>query len=506
MKKMSKLKIVFIYPDLKWNSINFSPAIMSLSAYLKKNIDIDVFLLHLNETHGIKYDLSDILKRIESIQPDMIGFTCTTYQYRFVEDIAKFLKENGILSLMFLGGSHATIAPDDIENSSLDAFCIGEGEIPLLELCKRLKAKEDIVNIPGFIFKNKTEIIMNPPSKVLNDLNDLPISDYELMDTKKILKVRNGWFNISFSRGCTYSCSFCINQVLRTIYKKSNKGKYFRHKSIDNIISELKHWAQFYSGDIKIFNFDDDLLMLNKDWFIDFILQYKKHIYDKFDIKYVINGRANLIDEDIANVLSISGCYEVQIGFESGSDELRNLMLKKQITTVQLINTFSLLRQKNVRTLAYTMLGIPGESHQSIDETLKILRFIKPTLIRMTVFDPFIKTPIFDYCKKTGILKNEINTNAVNNFGCSNLIFADLNDLDILRYHLFFPWLLNENISYCKDAINEYSKLSYDELLLSSEKIFISDKQISTSLTKERIPHFRYFDKNKYYYEYVSFN
>lgn len=506
MKKISKLKFLFIYPDLAWNNINFSPAIMTLSSYLKKHIDIDVSLIHLNEVYAVKYDLEDILKKVKNINPDIIGFSCTSYQYMRVEEIAAFLKKKGVSALMLLGGSHATINPDDIEKSSLDVFCIGEGELSLLELCKKFKEGKDITNIQGCIFKTESGIINNPLSKVLQDLNELPIRDYELMNTKRILKIRNGWLNISFSRGCPYSCSFCINQALRVIYNKSNKGSYFRCMSIDNIISELEHWAKYYKGAIKIFNFDDDLLMLKKDWFIELISKYKKKIYDKYGIEYVINGRANLIDQSIADVLFESGCYEVQIGFESGSDELRNLMLKKQITTNQLLKTFSLLRNNNIRTLAYTMLGIPGETHNSIKETLSVLKRLKPTLIRMTIFDPFLKTPIHDYCQQHNLLKNETNINAVNHFGFSNLKFDDLSELDILKYHLFFPWLLNNDIKYCKDAIKQFDKLTYNELQQAGDAILDLDKQISDKLLKEKVPHFRYFDKNKYYYQYVEFD
>lgn len=505
MKKTKKLKFLFIYPDLDWNNINFSPAILAISAYLKKNADIDVELIHINEKHGIQYNLADILKRVRDISPDIIGFTCTTYQYHYVEEIAEYLKKNGVTAPLVLGGSHATITAEDIKDSAMDAFCIGEGEIPILEFCKRIQSGEDRSDIAGFILKKDGEIIKNPPAQALANLNDMPMRDYELMDTPKILEVRNGWFNIAFSRGCPYSCTFCVNQVLRKIYKANNEGNYFRCQSVDRVIEELVHWVNRYKGLIKVFNFDDDLLMLKKDWFIEFAAKYKESIYEKFGIKYVINGRANLIDSDIADALASSGCHEVQIGFESGNDELRNRMLKKQITNSQLMETFSLLRKKKIRTLAYTILGIPGENHLSVRETVKVLGELKPTLIRMTIFDPFRGTPLYDYCKEHDLFKKDSKIQG-NHFAFSNLNFDDLNDLDILQYHLFFPWYLNQNVAQCKDAIEEFGKLSFDELLKSREKILAADKKISEELTKNKRPHFRYFDKNQYYYQYVDFD
>jgi len=505
------LKIVFIFPDIGWNSVNFSPAILCLSAYLKAHIeDIDINVLHLNEFCGMSYDLDNICNYIINYEPDIVGVTSTSYTYREVNDIAESLKTRGLAVPVVLGGAHAHTSPDDIETSHFDAFAIGEGEISLLELCQRLIRGDDISNTPGFYYKSKQGVLRNKPAKALSNLDDLPIRDYNQMNTDEILKRRNGWLNIAFSRGCPYSCSFCINQIQRKLFRAGNDCSYFRCQSVEKTMSELMALVNQFRGSLKVINFDDDLLMLRKDWFISFANAFRDKIYLPEGIRYVVNGRADLIDDEIVDALSRSGCFEMQIGFESGDSELRNIVLNKQIDDDDLLRIFSMCRDKNVRTLAYTMMGIPGETHKTIEKTIKMLTVLKPTLIRMTIFDPFVGTPLHEYCLKNNLIRHD--KRLQNHFTESRLAFADLSNFDIASYHLLFPWHLNialgnEPEDYHK-LLAEHSGLSFEDLIHPDfrAKVIAHDGMQSEKMRNNGISHFRYFDRNPFYYEYWSSN
>jgi radical SAM superfamily enzyme YgiQ (UPF0313 family) len=488
--------------------MSFSPAFLSLSAYLKSKMDVSVKLLHLNEQHGIPYDLSLICAETLAFSPDLIGFTCTTYSYHYVNEISGTLKDTGVRAPIVLGGCHATIQPEDLETSNVDAFCTGEGELSLLELCRRIEAKEDITATPGFNFKTKDGILKNPPGAVLTDLNDLPFLDFDLMDTAKMLKLRSGWMNISFSRGCPYACTFCINQILSAHHRSISKDSYFRRQTPERIAQELEHWLGHYAGQIKVFNFDDDLLMLKKDWFLRFTELYEQKIFKPYGVKYIINARANLVDADIIRALKTSGCHEIQVGFETGDEDLRNGILQKQVTDEHLLNTFGLCRELGVRTLAYTMLGIPGESKQTIEKTLDMLNKLKPTLIRMTIFDPFMGTPLYDYCAEHKLFKSDIQAEA-NHFTASRLVFEDLSDRDILLYHLLCPWYLNtvgnmDTHGQYSRLIEQFGAYSFSDLLVpgTRQQIIEADKSASDAMINLKTAHFRYFPGNSFYYEY----
>ena len=502
------MNLLFVFPDIGSDYINFSPAIMNLSSYVKKHLpEVNISFMHINNKHGIPYELNNISKNIFEKKPGLVGLTCTSYSYSESNEIAAKLKQDGLVCPIILGGSHAIIKPDDLITSSFDAFAIGESEYALVELCRRIIENKDITSTPGFYFKLGGELARNPPAKIIDNLDDLPYPDYQLMNTRKMLEIRNGWMSVAFSRGCPYNCSFCINDILQKQLKKYSVS-YFRHKSIKNIITELKFLVNTYNKKIKIFKFEDDLLALNKDWFVDLMDMYKKNIFEPYRIPYVINIRANLINENIIKALSVSGCYELQIGVETGDDELRNKILNKQISDNQLLSAFSLCRKYKIRTLAYIMVGIPNETHDTIRTTIKMLNHMKPTLIRLTIFYPYYGTSIYKYCEREGLLKKEI-IEYTNQYSNIPLIFSDISDTDILFYQLFFPWYLNilsennptANEIY-EDALHKLKR--NDPQQIARQTILEYDKKLSQVMLSQNISHFRYFSSNTNYVEYVE--
>lgn len=501
--------MLFIYPDLGGNTISFSPAIEILSAFLKSK-GFCVELIHIHEKYGEKLDHDKIVKKINIIKPDIIGISATTYQYEISNELCKEIKKRGVLIPIILGGIGPTISPEKLKDSFFDAFSIGEGELPLLELLNKIEKGENYYDTPGFHFKINNKIIKNPMGKIIEDLDILPLPDYEIMNTEKILPLRNYWLSIAFSRGCLYSCNFCINQKLKKMYPFNNPRDYFRTKSPKKAIEELLVLVERYKDLIKVFNLDDDLIIIDEEWFYEFAKLYKEKIYDKYHIKYAINGRANLLNENMVKVLKETGCWLVRVGFETGNERMRNLILKKGITNQNLFDIFSYFKKYNLRSLAFAMIGIPKESHDTIQESIAMLSELKPTLIRMAIFEPFIGTPLYDYCVDKKIIRN------VNNHNCfedSALIFETITAADIRVYSLLFPWFLNTKFlskdiaQKYDDLINRYKKLIKEEMKNSEElkkMILEEDKKISYDLKKEKIEHFEYFSNNPFYYHYYS--
>ena len=501
---MNNFKTLFVYPN-SGTPFSFHTGIRILSAVLKRN-GVSTALLHLHEELGVPDNTETIISRVKEHAPDLIGFTATTFEYNTANKIAGDLKKAFPEVPVILGGIHATIKPDDLESSNFDGFCIGEGENALTELVNNMISGKDYTRTGSFRFKTADRIAHNPMLPVVENLDDLPFYDMEIMDTKTLLQKRNNWLNIGFSRGCPYNCSFCINSLLKKITcPDGNLNNYLRKNSVDRAIQELEDIIRKYGKYITVFNFDDDLLMLYKDWMIEFTGKYEERIHQKYGITYAINARVETMDADVVSAMAQSGCREIRIGFETGSYDLRKKILNKAITDEQLINAFSLCDRYGIKTNAFAMIGIPGETPETISTTFRLLSKLKPYLIRLTFLHPIIYTEIYDYCERHNLFKS--NSLMTDQFTESPLKLEHLSDEELLRYRLLFPWYLNtylpvEAARYTQ-LIQQFESLDYAALsqLHILQKIISLDKEISEELAGNSLPHYRYFQNNLYYFQ-----
>jgi len=170
---------------------------------------------------------------LKNESPDLIGLSFTTNQKKYVRhflDIAN-LEEK----LIVAGGVHTTLEKENIfqEFPEIDGICIGEGELPLLEICRRLDNNEDYYSVPSFYFQTKKGIIKNSISP-LQYLDTLAMPDYSIFKYERIIKDGGNCFQMLLTRGCPFNCSYCCNPIF-LCYIKSFFYFFVRMLSIQNI-------------------------------------------------------------------------------------------------------------------------------------------------------------------------------------------------------------------------------------------------------------------------------
>jgi len=499
------MRVLFIYPDLVTPTINFCPAVHVLSAVLKQ-AGHETALIHVNQGAGVPFDRETIIHRAREARADLIGMTATSFNYPYAEQIAQWLAADLPEVPRVLGGSHATITPEDFADSHFDAFCIGEGEEPLQEMLAALGAGRDWRATSNLVVRDATgNIRRNPVRGFFRDLDALPFCDFDITDTPRILQARQAWLSISFSRGCPYECTFCINHIYKRelIGPHDKMGQYLRRRSPENCVAELEHLARTYPGQIAIFNFDDDLLPMDKPWMREFGALYRRRVLEPFGIKYAINCRATYLDDDLGRLFSESGCHEVRIGFETGSEELRRQVLGKPVRDVDLIRAFAACDRYGVVTNAFTMMGIPDESPRSFAQTLRMVLRLKPYLMRMTFLHPYAHTKIYDTCVQRKLQKPvPVHEDS---FTESPLRFEHLSDAQIFCFRFLFPWYLNAHWfgaasagQAYRDLVAEFEAQPLERLKQSVPEIIRRDAEASRACDR---PHFRYFKGNAYYFE-----
>lgn len=446
--------VLFVFPN-RFSSPTYSPSIGAISSVLKQN-GIRTDLIHINKNLESDIQPEKIADKIIQKNPSLVGFTATSLEYNYAAEIAQRLKEKNCKAPLICGGPHATLCPEDFENSPFDIWCRGEGELPTLELVQKMINKKSIFDIHNLYFKRQEKIIKNRVRKYIN-LDEVPFYDREIFDMHKLLPLKSGWIDVFIERGCPFECSYCCNHAYNKIYRdETGEVLKYRQRNVQNAISGLKQLVKSYGNLIKVVNFQDDLFGLDKAWLKEFCTRYRKEI----GIPFSANIRVGLINEQEMGLLKEANCFEVRIGLESGSEFIREKVLNRKMSNEKIKETFALAKKYGLNTFAYCMVGMPEEAPQHIMETIKLLSRIKPRMIRCAIFFPFRGTRVYDFCRQKNYITEDgkKGTAVASYFDNSVLNLNTISRRQILKFHRFFGWFVNSQLS------NELSK-TYKELI-----------------------------------------
>jgi len=354
----------------------------------------------------------------------------------------------------------------------IDMVCIGEGEDALLELVQSMEKGEKNTTIQNIWIKENGRIIKNGPRHLREDLDAMPYPDLSIYDYPRYLKHRNRIASIHAHRGCPYQCSYCINPTFQKLYK--GLGQFVRYRSADKIIDEMKKVVQDFS--VREVNIFDDTFTLNKKGVKEFCEKYKKEI----GLPFNVNGRINNISEELLQDLSEAGCIRVLIGLESGDPLIRNEVLKKNLTDEQIIDGCKLIKKYGIELYTFNMIGIPGETKQSIKKTIALNRRVRPNFLVASIFTAYKGTELYEKCKKEGLLK-ETTQSTGSYYSNSNVRHPSLSIRKLRFIHKWFGFFVFITYDIKRAFIDLFDRYlrtnrSYIRLRASLMKRFLNPK------------------------------
>jgi len=438
--------------------------IMHLSAMLKKyGHEVEVFIVSRDE----KTALNEII----AYKPDLIGFSCTTGGHVWALGFAEKLKGVFKCKIIF-GGPHATFSPDIIHEPQVDIICRGEGEHAIVELADKMDSGSDYTRTLNCWFKKGAEIIQNDQRFLIENLDILPYPDRELYVRKySFLKMSLKVFMAG--RGCPFECTFCFNHAFKKLYR--GKGRMVRYRSVGNVIAEMRDVKERQRA--RTIFMQDDTLILNKKWLKEFCSEYKKTI----GLPFVCLVRADLLDEMTVSMLKDAGCVNVFFGIETGSQELRDRLLKKKVTTDEIISAASLLHKFGIKFRTYNMLGLPDETLEDAVITVQLNAEIRTDYPWCSVYQPFPGTDLANYAVARGLL-DESHTFSRSFFKGSMLKGQSTDIINLQKlffYGVKYPWLipfLRKIIGLKPNFLFDVAFiLSYAWCYLASQRMTIKD-------------------------------
>ena len=430
-----------------------------------------------------KVELVQILRNLEA---DLIGISLRSAFVQTAIELTKKIKENFSTPIIW-GGIHPTICPEESIRHA-DMICLGEGELPMVDLANSLAAGKDITGIPN-LWVNKGNEVFKNDFRPLNDLDLLPFPDLT-EENKHYISSRPfslSMYSIMTSRGCPFNCSFCSNSILREIYK--GKGSYIRRRSIENVISELLMAKEKYN--ISEVLFQDDVFVHDLQWLYPFLEEYKK----KIGLPFACYLHSRFISEPLIKSLKEAGLYTADIGIQSGSEKIRRDVYNRRQSNEEILRAATLLNGEI--GMAYDIItDNPFETKEDLIDTLNLLlQFPHPFRLNITTLILFPNYPITRKAIESGLIDKPNTDASITEW---LMIYKDERPQEVQSLYLLIA--ATQHASVSRDFI---SKAMKDKRLLDHpKKLFgLLDRMIKE---KDYIHDYRKREKSLEYLERVQ--
>jgi anaerobic magnesium-protoporphyrin IX monomethyl ester cyclase len=299
-------------------------------------------------------------------------------------EVADYIKQRCETPIVW-GGHHPTLDQENtLKDPAVDIIVIGEGEVTLLELARRIADGQSLEGVNGVWFKNERgETVKNPPRESVN-FDDLPLPPYHLVDVEKYIQVYRGkrMVNLETSRGCVFKCTYCYHSAI-------NSNHRFRFAGVEKSLERI-FWARDNLNVDGVYLVDDNFF-LDKDRgnsIVEELARQKKPFY--WQIQGVDVPSMLRFDGNGLKQLEKSGLQRISVGAESGSPKILRYV-KKPHTVEMLLRANRIWSAADINVFYSFVSGFPPETVEDIYMTID-------TMFRLTEENPHARTsPVYNF-------------------------------------------------------------------------------------------------------------
>ena len=362
----------------------------SIAAYLRaRNLESDIV-----DCFAWPNSDSRIRELLRDRRPGFVGLSCTTSSFGDAIRIVRMAKAElpGVRAI--LGGAHVSALRAAIlkDNPDIDYTIVGEGEEALAALMQ--SGQTNLDQIPGLTYRQDGETRFSGLRKAGIELDSLPFPAYDKLDGYPHA-YKLPIFNYPTapnascisSRGCPYQCSYCDRSVFRSSFRFNSAEYLYEH------LRYLKtHWG------IRHINFYDDQFTFRRQRVVDFCtMMTDKPLHMTFNCAV----RAEHVDYELLKLMKAAGCWMVSMGIETGDPEL--LAQHRQNSDLELLaERIRDTKRAGIRTKGLLMMGLPGETEQSIQRSMAYVASLPIDDFNLAKFTPFPGSPIYEQAHTLG--------------------------------------------------------------------------------------------------------
>ena len=357
----------------------------------ENNIDVEIL-----DASAEDMDFKDVEKELLKRKPDLVALTALTPTIGRALETAQVVKETLPDSIVVMGGYHPTFNfIETLEDENVDIVIRGEGEYIMLNLVQALENQSSLHDVKGIVFedKNSKEIVVNPEAPLIQDLDELPFPALNLLPMKKyrLLDMDTHMTTMITTRGCPMQCSFCSSAAMH--------GKKIRERSVENIVDEIEYLKTNY--DIDTIAFMDDTFTLKKRKVMAICDEILKR---NIEIMWGCTSRVDTLDEKLLKKMKEAGCITIFIGVESADQQQLDNMCKNT-TIAKIENAFKIAHKLKIRTIASVALGMPGDTKEIMNKTVKFVHKLKPNYAIYSLATPYPGTRFYKEAFEKNLIK-----------------------------------------------------------------------------------------------------
>lgn len=344
----------------------------------------------------------EVKTTVSEYRPNVVGISAKSQNFTSACIVAKLIKEIDKEIIVIIGGPHPSMVGQEVlKCQAINLAVKGEGEVTIIELLNAIESGSSLDSIKGLIYRRGNLAVENPPRGFIKDLDSLSFpyicAKEVLRDYGKYPKAAFGY--IFATRGCPYNCFFCGS---RNIWSRQ-----VRFRSPENVVREIKTLQR---DGLRLYYFVDDIFGVNKQYIIDLCGTFIEYCPD---IKWSCEFHVKLVDNETISLMKKAGCYQIQLGIESGNNEILKQMCKN-ITIEEALAAARIIKKYGIELQAFFIIGFLQETEATLNDTVTAMKKIKCDVLTYSIFTPYPGTETFEFCKDNGLISENYDISLYN--------------------------------------------------------------------------------------------
>ncbi len=346
---------------------------------------------HVHVYDQFAQELSDdeLIRRVTSHRPDVVAFNVLTASASRTRRVCERLRQANPRLKVVLGNIHASIFHDRILQAGwADVVVHGEGEPVLPAVVDALGGRGDLASVPGVSFLDGGQVCATPRSPQIRDLDAIPLPAWERFNleayrTHTILSYGKRILPVITSRGCPWKCEFCSqNHFWPQVYMRDP----------DRVADEIRIDHERFGAEH--ITFHDANFPVTKRYGLEVCAALRRlGLHRK--VTFVTEARMEIFDEELIAELARTGFVALMFGIESGSEGIRGTV-HKTFTNRRIHEIVGYCRKYGLHTMGLFLVGLPGETRESIQETIDLACSLPLDLAKFNVVVPYPGSALFD--------------------------------------------------------------------------------------------------------------